>query len=243
MTLWKHLKNIGNEVKEAFEEGKETVYDAASTVEEQIKERKGFFGKATNVVEKGIDSVKGIHELVQGKGGYKSMATDVKDSITGKVETAYKSVETAYKAVENKFYTDGEYDSGKTKDFLKNQGEASLVLGKKAVSKLVELANKGTKLVVNDYRKLVPTADEIMTKYAGIGTQHKGMLFREHYDSCLDFHDKAKSKIPNALGIRNEILNDIKASASGKLAEMHNFYMEQETPEAQEKLNILKQYF
>ena len=77
---------------------------------------------------------------------------------------------------------------------------------------------------VENYESRVPTEEELQTKYQGIGTIYEGKLQKTHYEACLSFLNSGKQKIPAGTRFRDEILNDLKTSASRNASELIDYY-------------------
>jgi hypothetical protein len=75
-----------------------------------------------------------------------------------------------------------------------------------------------------DYESRVPTNEELHTKYKGIGTIYEGKLQKTHYEACLNFLSSAEQKIQADAKFRDEILKDIKVSASRNPDELMDYY-------------------
>ncbi len=96
--------------------------------------------------------------------------------------------------------------------------------GTKVYQSLSDIVSQGAEAVREDYRKFIPTDEELKTKYSGIGKNYEGILFREHFESCIQFHEKAEKRIPKGTRYRAQILKDIKDSASGSINDLMEFY-------------------
>lgn len=199
-------------------------------IDEATKFGKKVFGGIAGIVKKAVAKGKEIHSDVQEKGGYRQVMKDSADSI------------------EDRLFTDGKYDPEKAKELAKGGAQAAKVYGKKALDYVVEMgkkgAEKGAEAVKTGYRDLVPTKEERETVYAGIGSKYAGFLFRPDYEKCLKFHTEAKAKLPAALKIRSQVLEDIKASASKDPQDLMGFYRDETGfgPEADTKVEVVKKY-
>jgi len=232
---FKIVEEVKPAVKSGINKGKEFAYKTVAIVEkkagelgEKIEKREGVLGDIANVVEGATQTVKEIHYKVQEKGGYKAVAKDAFQKAKGAVEETYSKFEQA-------ITTNGKYDSEKAKELLKDSANATRQFGEKAVHTLADLVKQGARKLGDDYRYVVPSKEERETKYAGIGTKYDGVLLRKHYDNCLKFYDEAGKKLPKNLKYRDEILTDIKESASGNAKELKNFYFWGSVPHAKEK--------
>ena len=101
--------------------------------------------------------------------------------------------------------------------------------------------------VKNDYHKFIPIDEDLKGKYYGIGGGYKGVLFIVDYEACLAFRRKAQRRIPIKEKFREQILEDIKTSASDSKPELVKFYAWQVTQvenkrSAPDKIKVIEKY-
>ena len=136
------------------------------------------------------------------------------------------------------FSTQGNYDPNKVSHLLAHQACVAETFGVKAVAWLKEQAANTANAVQTDYRRIIPTQQELKTKYAGVGTQYEGILLRPHMDSCLAFHREAHGKLPQTdLGF--DVMEDIKPHACESADDLVRLYQAQD---AQAKLGCVQRY-
>jgi len=66
---------------------------------------------------------------------------------------------------------------------------------------------------------------------------------RQDYEDVLSFHEQASKKMPMQLKLREEILSDIKASASMDVSGLNKFYRGLDDDTSLKKLIAIKRYF
>lgn len=128
-----------------------------------------------------------------------------------------------------------------TKSQLKNAGKAAgyvalIAAGIVAVGytskKLRELSDYvdshgGCKQAANDaFYEYVPKEEELGAggKYEGVGTNFNWPLTRARCESCLEFLDRAREKIPEVEALKQTVISDIRRSASINSQELNGFY-------------------
>jgi len=211
-----------NEIKDNL---KKKVYNIAGKLENKAKKGEGIPGGIADIakgigkiVNTTVNEAKSIHEGIKKQGGYKKMAQDTLETVSEKMDEAYQSLE-------DTFFTNGSFDKEKAKNALNNTAEATRKYGSKAVQDLSKMIKDNIESIKKDYRSFVPTKEEREGKYRGIGSAYKGnILFRDDFESCLIFYDKARENIPETLKSKKPILKDIKASASKNVADLVEFY-------------------
>lgn len=238
MSLKKHLSGIKGEAREIAEEGKKVVYGTVSIIEQKIENKEvieTILDYAGEVIKEG----KEMHETIKKGGGYKAAAKRASKPIIDGTKDFLKDMEKRYEDFENQFFTDDKFDPKKAEDFLKDKARVACRFGKRAVDTLCKIVSEGFEAIKKDYRSLVPSKEERETKYVGIGTAYKGVLLREDFDKCLDFHNKTRSKLPSGLKTRKKILNDIKVNAIGGKKDLVEFYKEKSD---KERAKVVKEY-
>jgi hypothetical protein len=234
--------------KKAFQKGKTEVYKAAATVGQKIEKREGVIGEIANVVEDVVEAGKQAHSDIQAQGGYKKVFGDAAkggldalqngvdkglgvlkekgSSLYDKGSELYAKGNDLYERLKREVESgEGAMDLEKVKAFLKDGARVTAHFGVKAVKGLTEIVNKGVKDLKEDYRTVIPTAEERSTRYAGIGTDYQGVLLRKNFEECLAFYAYAQKRtnMPNRVKHRTEILSFIKASASSNAKELSNY--------------------
>jgi hypothetical protein len=215
-----HLQRIKIDVTEALKYGKQRVYGVVGLVEQKVQHREEIPGDLANLVKNAVNEIKEtavlIDEVVQMKGGYEAVANKVKNKVTATLTNSYKTLEGVFT------------DKEKAKELL----DSSIDLGKMLGTKGIDLVKQAAVGVHSDYRKVVPSAEDLVGKYAGMGTAYEGLPLKPTLDQSLAFHERAKSTLPNGLKLRKEILTDIKASVSVNASELLEFYLPQEKADA-----------
>ena len=234
--------------KATFQKGKTEVYKAAATIGEKIEKKEGVIGEIAHVVEDVVEAGKQAHSDIQAQGGYKKVFGDAaKDGVAAIQNGVDKGLGVLKKKGSSLYEKGGElYDKGsdlyeklkrevesgegamdleKVKTFLKDGARATAHFGAKAVRGLTEIVNKGVKELKDDYRTVIPSAEERSTKYVGIGTDYQGVLLRKNFEDCLKFYEQAKKRtsIPNRVKHREELLSFIKTSASANAKELADY--------------------
>jgi hypothetical protein len=130
-----------------------------------------------------------------------------------------------------------------TKSQLKNAGKAAgyvalIAAGIVALGytskKLRELSDYveehgGCKQAANDaLYQYIPKEEELGAggKYEGVGTNFKWPLTRTRCESCLEFLDRAREKIPEQEALKQTVISDIRRSASTDSLELNRFYQD-----------------
>lgn len=237
--LTEGLAGLGGLVKKGVQRAKNVVYTAASEIERQAQDNKTPLGKIT-------ERAKEMDKKIKAGGGYAEAAKRAGDDIAKfakeqatKIEKGYHSLQTT---LQERFYTDGKFDEAKANKSLENMTHAINEFGSKAAHTLREKLQQGASAIKADYRDMVPTQEERNTKYEGIGADYAGILFREHYEKCIAFHEKARKNLPGGLNARKDILSDIKSSASGSLEELEEHYKAKSGKSTKIKLAAIEKY-
>jgi len=147
-------------------------------------------------------------------------------------EKVQRGVQIANTAWDNYLFRDGELDVERVRELLRDKAKAAEQYGQKACDFLSVLVAEGASSAERNFRVYVPTKEELNTKYAGIGTEYSGALFRKHYEACSCFHETAGYAIGKNSRYRTELLNDIKASASSTKEEIINFLLKKATKDS-----------
>src|SRR3989338_216775 len=246
MSLKEKLGNLGANLDTGLahagtvlNKGKAKVYGIASRVEHDIANEKTVLGGLAATVQKTAatvsEKVQATHADIKARGGYKKAAAAELEVLSTRIDRYFTSVETA---VENTFYSQGKFDEAKAQAFLKAQTQTARRYGEKFVTTVATALTTARETVITDYRSLVPSLEELMTKYTDVGTQYSGILLRPDYEACIKFHSKAEKKLPSGRQYRVAILNDIKASASASKAELLAFYETSKDASAARKAKI-----
>lgn len=223
---------------------KDKIVEAAASVTQQAKNRTGPFGKAIGGVERAVDELSNGWDYLRKEFGdeYTAMCTDLKQAGI----TIRRKTQELCDYVDSNFYSDGEFDSEKARDALRNHGEAVRQYGAKFCRTLGELVEKGKDTVVADFKKYIPTEEDLNS---GIGTEYNWTLLRPHYQACMDFIADAGEKISHRSKYRDSILADIKASASANPQELKAYYAnlltrnDSRTNVVADRLKTLDRYF
>jgi hypothetical protein len=176
-----------------------------------------------DAVEDTIKAGRRLHQDVQAQGGYGAVVKKAGEGLVNTVREAYGG---AHDSIRDNFFTEGEFDPDKAKKVLSDSGEAVRRYGTKATDALTRLAEQGADLAKRGFHEIVPTDEELATKYKGIGTECKGPLLRMHYDNCLEFLGWAEKTIPSGTKYRRQVLEDIKAVAAANPGELRDAYLE-----------------
>lgn len=240
-TLSERLKRLGKKARN-------TAYKGISKVESILDENKGTIDNVAGTVKTGVDAAKkgvnyvsetasDLKQRFDEAGGLEGIAQSVKEAIESGAENLGNKVETYLNnTLENTVFTDGVYDPEKAKAFGKNVADNAKVYGARATRAIKSVIDSG----VQDYQAwkkgLFPNQEELLTRYAGIGTDYKGKepLFRTDYERCRLFHEMSR-KYFDAEFVDDEtgkqaaqaLLADIKASASASASEVLEYYQQQ----------------
>ncbi len=216
---------------------KKNAYGTVASVERALGDPETISGRMKEGLEDIVDAGSELHNEVQSKGGYVAVAKKVGKDLVEKVSQTYKSIE-------NKLFTEGKFDNKKVNKILADKGKAIADYGVKAYNTLSESVGKGVDSVKKDYRNFIPSDEELSTKYKGIGTNYEGVLFRENYEKCLEFYSQVNEEL-KGVKYRKTILEDIKASASGSIEELKEFYSQTnkyENKKARAVIGVLNKY-
>lgn len=230
--LRKVLANVGKKfdgaigkVEPVIEESKKRAYGAVARIEHDLYEGKsvlrGLAKTVSDTATKVGGKTKSFHEDVKARGGYIKVVDEKLERTGERIDAYFNNLE---QSIEREFYTDGTFDRIKAKQFLSREAEVVRVYGQKFFRKVSAAVQTGKDGVIRDYRSYVPTREELETSYAGIGTAYDGILLREDFESCLKFLGQVEKKLPLGRQYRNQILVDVKASASANIKELLAFY-------------------
>ncbi|MBI3334399.1 hypothetical protein HYZ97_02845 [Candidatus Pacearchaeota archaeon] len=215
------LSALGNILGRGIDNGVDALLRASAKIEKSAQEGTGPIGGLATLVKDAQARYQEFNDDIKARGGYTKVVGEKVSRLEQKID-AYVSAVNA--RVERDFYTDGKFDDAKVDAFLVDKANAVKVYGEKAITTLQRVMHSGADSVRKEYRLHVPTREEIATKYQGIGSAYEGVLLRDNYEGCLAFHSYAARSIPAGRAYRNQILADIKASASENLAELQAFY-------------------
>jgi hypothetical protein len=232
--------------KKTFEKLGKRLDEASKKFGKKLQSLEETLGDATEVIgnniNAGIDNVmdyaRKVHEDAMSQGGYKSAAGNL-------MKKTIESVQAGYKSLEDTFFTEGKYDPEKGKAVLDDSQKAIKTFGIKAYETLSDLAKKG-KDYTNDIKdKLIPTREELDTKYKGIGEFYGGLLFRCHYDRCMEFMDDIEDVMPKSKW-KKRIKDDVASFCICSYEELRNFYLLQiqdKNEDSFKKLGTIDKYF
>ncbi|MBN2052074.1 hypothetical protein JW756_01085 [Candidatus Woesearchaeota archaeon] len=212
MSINEKLDELKGKAKGYIEKGKEAVYKKATEIGQKIETREGRIGKAADIVERTVEEGKRIYYGQRVQAGLSA----IKEGLSSLGEKGC----TLYDKLKTEISKEGVVDMQKLEGFLKKGAAATEEFGQKAVQTLTEMVEKGWSAVQADYDKIIPSKEELESKYAGIGTDYKGVLLRRNCEDCLIFYAEAKKKLPGSLKTREQILSNIKASASANMHEL-----------------------
>lgn len=252
------LKNLGKaldggvrDAAKALNKGKEGAYHVAAHIERDLKNPNTTLGTLSRCIDDLITDTAKLHERIKRDGGYTEKVDRAAEQYLNAIDRFADRLAAAanrhYVRVAEKlhqtFYTNGEVDSAKVEAFVKEQKNAVKEYGHKFVEKLKGAATTAHQSIVEDYRRNIPSAQELTTKYAGIGTAYSGILARSDYEGCLAFYGYAERTLPAGKMYRNHILADIKATASENLDELKSYYTSLENDKsAAYKLQLVDNY-
>lgn len=241
--LGKKLDETISKVEPVIKKGKERVYNAAAHIENDLNEEKTVLGGLAKTVSKTASTVgkkaKSLHEKVKSQGGYLK-ALDEKLEASGKrIDDYFNNLE---RTIEREFYTEGTFDCKKAKQFLSREAEVVRVYGEKFIRRVSTAVETGKDSIIRDYRSYIPSKEELQTRYSNIGTSYNGILMRDDFESCLKFYNRANEILPKSLMYRNQILSDIKISASANKKELFNYYssLEEKDPALKRRYLVAK---
>lgn len=224
MVLKKHLNEIKKGIIGVLEEGKKRLYKAISFIEQKVESDEGFTGKIKDITGEITEKGKEMHDVIKKEGGYCAALKRARSATCDSTKGLLENAEKRFQAFESQFSTNGKFDYEKTKIVLRDRKAAICRFGKKTVDTLYKIVLEGEGAIREDYRTFVPNKQERETKYAEIGAQYQGILLREDFERCLNFHKKVRSKLPGGLKTRNRILEDIKVGAIGDKKDLIEFY-------------------
>ncbi len=193
-----------------------------------------------------VDRVKEIHDEIQEQGGY---LEPVRKTWR---ETRLRTL-AAYKDLEDACTTDGECDAEKIKGLLKDKGQTIARFGQRTYDRLSKLVTEGIHAIREDYERFIPSEEELMGKYKGIGTLNREIMFRDQYEACLVLCLQMRTSIPKRTKYRAQLLKDARSYGSEKAVDLRDIYLMQQTNDlinqrtirtgVQEKMRILEKYF
>ncbi|MFH1173751.1 MAG: hypothetical protein V1725_01315 [archaeon] len=192
------------------------VKKTANDIEHQLETREGVIGDIADVVDNGVKTVRDIHASVQEKGGYLQTGR-------GYLNDALAAIRESYQSAIDSLTTNGRYDADKVKQVLQDKGEAAKKYGQEGVSLLSRLGTMTKNVAETKFRKYWPTAEELETKYAGIG-DGKRVLFKPHLETVLKFYKYAEERLPTSASARSDVLADLKKSAAQNGMELDQQY-------------------
>lgn len=238
---------------------RKTIYTMVGKAEKDIRTKEGFLGglaqAAESAVKAGKEAVQTVKGEVEARGGLGKIVDDATDRLSdvvgrhsdGAEQVLDKTAERANglydvveKKIRNAFFTDDKFDGGKARESLKDGAKVAQEYGVKAAKVLAKYGKMGAEVVVNDFRRHVPSQEDRNGVYAGIGTAYDGFLMRENYDACLKFATQLDKKLPENLMYRKTIIADAKASASENMTELVAYYATKGGKPAKMKLDKLK---
>jgi len=240
MSITDKLCDLKDKTKAHVLKGKEALYKEVADISQKIENREGGIGKTADLVE-------GV--ITQGKKVYHSPQVQlrvkvIKDGLSALGEKGYD----LYERLRDDISHEGVVDIQKVEELIKKGASATEKFGEKAVQSLNEMIEKGWAAVKTDYRSIIPSKEELKSKYAGIGTDYKGVLLRKNIEECLAFYQHAKKRktMANHVKYREEILNYIKASASSNTTELSDYlerkYYEVRKQQGEKSPEAKKQY-
>ena len=149
------------------------------------------------------------------------------------LEEAASALEKGVNSVEGyakeHFYTEGKFDLGKAKDFLKHKAEVVKLYGQEAYNEIKKAVEEGAddlEKLVADY-KVFTLEDRKNTGY-GLKRNPKELIFWKRYNEAKKFHNIADKTIYDPeVPEKNEILQDIKDHAVTSYEELWGLYTTQ----------------
>lgn len=230
-------KNTDNKPQNFFERMAEkletTVNSTANKIEEGLnqfqqnyKNKEGFAGEISDVVDKTVAKGKEINQKIKDKGGLTKAVKECYDKSAAAAEAKYKDLE-------NKICTNGVYDPEKAKIVFNDTSEVIKTYGRQGGEYLIRLSIKVSRkigdTVLPNWTTIRPSQQDLQEggKYYGLGSKHTGsLLFTENYENTVKFREKAKEAIPDnkGFGRKDEILNDIWVSASANASDLLRYY-------------------
>ncbi|MFH1606099.1 MAG: hypothetical protein ABIC91_02030 [Nanoarchaeota archaeon] len=137
----------------------------------------------------------------------------------------------------------GETAANKAKEIHKSvqeKGGYGAVVSQTAV-KISETAKKTYKKVQDELNKIYPTSEELKNDFANIGTKYDKTLTRERIEDCIKFYNTTEKQIPQDIDLKEEILTDIKKSASTNKIELMVFYNREGDSYAEKKKDFCEE--
>jgi hypothetical protein len=128
--------------------------------------------------------------------------------------------------------------------------------GKKTYVTLKSITEKGIESAKENYHVWIPTKQEMMERYNGIGIDAEGILLRPDLENTLSFANnvaiKAVKKVPlkskfveptgQSLELKNDIITDIRLSGSANITELGLYYQRTEDDIGELKVSFLEKY-
>jgi len=214
MVAGTNFKKLREGLTGLVQDGKHALYTAAAKVEQNAPTLIAQANQAGQYLQQKVQRAQEIGRAVV-------------DRVQGK-----------YDQFEDEFFTNGEFNRERAAKALENMVDATERFGTKAVEQLREMAISGAEAVKQDYRNVIPTAEERSGKYAAIGSEYKGILFRQDYDNCLEFYQRIGPKLQ--VEDCSRILGDVRAYAIGSKAELMDFYRKSGETELVRKVRLAK---
>jgi hypothetical protein len=238
-TFEESLKNLGKTLDtgvqraaKAVNNSKQGIYRAAAYVERDLQDHGTTLGALCKTLEDVLAKAVRLQKDIEKESGcVKKTGSAVKkglgaldqgvNNLAGSIRKYYDD---CAEKIQQEFYTNGRIDDAKIEAFVQRQEQTFYEYGYKLVSKLKKAAIGTRGSIVESYRREIPSQSELANRYAGIGSEYGGILTRSDYEGCLAFHAYAERSLPSGMRYRNQILADIKATASENLTELIENY-------------------
>lgn len=238
-TASEKVKTVSSEtitkVKKVADTAKKHVYKGVGTLEKQYNQKQSVGGGIRKTIDRGRLLCRGLKFAAKPLGSEK---------VTAKTREYYEKLYDYNHTFIETFTTKDKYDPDKLSDALKHKTAIVEIWGKRAVDKLGELAQKAGSAVHEDYREWIPTLDELIENYAGIGVKCKGLMLKPDLEACLNFHNEVfKNKNLPRDNLTLSIMEDIKVNAITSKDNLLKFYMiEGNAEENQNKAKVVIEY-
>lgn len=220
-------------IREVAGTAKKYAYEGAGALERQYHQKQSIGGSARKAIKKGRILGKAVKLASKPLGA---------DKVTAKTKEYYQRLHDYNQSFIETFTTEGKYDESKLKELLLHEVAVADVYGQKALRCLKDLAKKSKSAIHEDYRKWIPTLEELTDKYAGIGIKCDGLILKPDLEACLNFHNEAYQKLPKE-ELTLSIMQDIKTHAITNKDELLRFYMPEGDPgENQNKVSVILKY-